>query len=105
MKNKTAYILGIALVLSMSSCGGDNGKADGYGNFEATEITISAENNGKLMQFNVKEGDLLEKGTLLGLYRYHSPIPETGTIVILQSCGLLPIQKCIVPNFRFKCKT
>lgn len=66
MKNKTAYILGIALVLSMSSCGGDNGKADGYGNFEATEITISAENNGKLMQFNVKEGDLLEKGTLLG---------------------------------------
>ena len=66
MKNKTAYILGIALVLSMSSCGGDNGKADGYGNFEATEITISAENNGKLMQFNVKEGDLLEKGTFLG---------------------------------------
>lgn len=67
MKNKTAYTLGIiTLVLSMSSCGGDNGKADGYGNFEATEITISAENNGKLMQFNVKEGDLLEKGTFLG---------------------------------------
>lgn len=50
----------------MSSCGGDNDKADGYGNFEATEITISAENNGKLMQFNVKEGDLLEKGTFIG---------------------------------------
>lgn len=67
MKNKTAYILGIiTLVLSMSSCGGDNDKADGYGNFEATEITISAENNGKLMQFNVKEGDLLEKGTFIG---------------------------------------
>ncbi|MEP0134119.1 MAG: HlyD family efflux transporter periplasmic adaptor subunit [Eudoraea sp.] len=67
MKNKTAYILGIiTLVLSMSSCGGDNGKADGYGNFEATEITISAENNGKLMQFNVKEGDLLEKGAFIG---------------------------------------
>ncbi|WP_297703722.1 HlyD family efflux transporter periplasmic adaptor subunit [uncultured Eudoraea sp.] len=66
MKHKTTYILGIAFVLSMSSCGGDNGKADGYGNFEATEITISAENNGKLMQFNVKEGDLLDKGTFLG---------------------------------------
>jgi len=67
MKNKTAYILGIiTLVLNMSSCGGDNGKADGYGNFEATEITISAENNGKLMQFNVKEGDLLEKGAFIG---------------------------------------
>jgi HlyD family secretion protein len=67
MKNKAAYILGIVtLVLSMSSCNSDNGKADGYGNFEATEITISAENNGKLMQFNVKEGDLLEKGTFIG---------------------------------------
>ncbi|MGB5269997.1 MAG: biotin/lipoyl-binding protein, partial [Eudoraea sp.] len=67
MKNKAAYILGIVtLVLSMASCNSDNGKADGYGNFEATEITISSENNGKLMQFNVKEGDLLEKGTLIG---------------------------------------
>ena len=67
MKNKAAYISGIvALLLSLSSCGGDNGKADGYGNFEATEITISAENNGKLMQFNVKEGDLLEKGAFIG---------------------------------------
>lgn len=66
MKHITTYILGIAFVLSMSSCGVDNGKADGYGNFEATEITISAENNGRLMQFNVKEGDILEKGTFLG---------------------------------------
>ena len=54
MKNKTTYLLGlVALSLSVLSCGNDNGKADGYGNFEATEITISAENNGKLMQFNV----------------------------------------------------
>jgi HlyD family secretion protein len=67
MKNKAAYISGIIiLLLSLSSCSGDNGKADGYGNFEATEITISAENSGKLMQFNVKEGDLLEKGTFIG---------------------------------------
>ena len=67
MKNKAAYISGIViLLLSLSSCSGDNGKADGYGNFEATEITISAENSGKLMQFNVKEGDLLEKGVFIG---------------------------------------
>jgi len=67
MKNKSTYILGlVTLSLSMLSCGNDNGKADGYGNFEATEITISAENSGKLMQFNVKEGDLLNKGDFLG---------------------------------------
>jgi HlyD family secretion protein len=67
MKNRSAYILGlVALSLSMLSCSSGNGKADGYGNFEATEITISAENSGKLMQFNVKEGDLLSKGDFLG---------------------------------------
>lgn len=67
MKNKSTYILGlISLSLSMLSCDGDNGKAYGYGNFEATEITISAENSGKLMQFNLKEGDLLVKGDFLG---------------------------------------
>jgi HlyD family secretion protein len=48
------------------SCGDSNGKADGYGNFEATEITIAAENSGKLMQFNVNEGDVLQKNTFIG---------------------------------------
>ena len=59
MKN---YILAVSIITTtLFSCGKDNGKADGYGNFEATEITISAENNGKLIQFNVNEGDKLKK--------------------------------------------
>lgn len=53
-------------IVSLFSCGNDQGKADGYGNFEATEITISAENNGKLMQFDVNEGELLHKETFVG---------------------------------------
>ena len=62
-----SYIFGIGLIVtSLFSCGNDNGKADGYGNFEATEITISAENNGKLMQFDVNEGDLLQKEAFVG---------------------------------------
>ncbi len=66
MKNFN-YILGLSIIAtSMFSCGNDNGKADGYGNFEATEITISAENNGKLMQFNVNEGDKLITDQLIG---------------------------------------
>ena len=43
-----------------------NDKADGYGNFEATEITISAENNGKLLKFETKEGEILKKGDFIG---------------------------------------
>lgn len=60
-------ILGlIVIILSFTSCGNGNEKADGYGNFEATEITVSAENNGKLMTFNIDEGDTLEKDKFIG---------------------------------------
>ncbi|WP_456438246.1 HlyD family secretion protein [Psychroserpens sp.] len=66
MKNYN-YILGISIMAAtLFSCGNDNGKADGYGNFEATEITISAENNGKLMQFDVSEGNKLKKEQFIG---------------------------------------
>lgn len=62
-----ATLLGIFLVgTALVSCNKNNGKADGYGNFEATEITISAENNGKLMEFKVNEGDQLLKGAFIG---------------------------------------
>lgn len=67
MKNQYQLILGLSLIATIfTSCNDDNGKADGYGNFEATEITISAENNGKLMQFNIEEGMLLRNGDFLG---------------------------------------
>src|SRR5690554_7051448 len=42
-------------------------KADGYGNFEVTEITVSAEANGKLEFLKVEEGQFVEKGKVLGL--------------------------------------
>lgn len=67
MKNQYKILLGLSLLAtSFTSCNDDNGKADGYGNFEATEVTISAENNGKLMQFNIDEGNNLNTGDFLG---------------------------------------
>lgn len=60
-------ILGISIVAtSLLGCNNSNGKADGYGNFEATEVTVSAENNGKLMQFDIDEGDMLKKDAFIG---------------------------------------
>lgn len=56
----------IAAILLLTSCSNDNGKADGYGNFEATEITVSAEGTGKLMSFNLEEGDRLTDGQVIG---------------------------------------
>ena len=59
-------IAGILIATSLISCNNNGEKADGYGNFEATEIIISAENNGKLMQFNVEEGQVLKTNELVG---------------------------------------
>lgn len=64
---KNIKILFLASLLgSLYSC--SNGeKADGYGNFEATEITVSSEANGKLEFLHVEEGQTLEKGAVVGL--------------------------------------
>ena len=61
------YIIPIIILGSFISCNNDNTKADGYGNFEATEVTISAEANGKLEFLNLEEGDVLKPKTLVGL--------------------------------------
>lgn len=73
MKYTHIYVLSYT-ILTFVSCSQSNGKADGYGNFEATEITVSSESNGKLMQFDVQEGNRLEQNTLIG---YIDTIPLT----------------------------
>ena len=62
MKN----ILTILITLTLFSCNKEDNDADAYGNFEATEVTISAESNGKIEFLNLDEGMLLEKETVIG---------------------------------------
>jgi HlyD family secretion protein len=54
-------IIILFVLASFYSCKEKETKADAYGNFEATEIMVSSEANGKLMQFNVTEGQQLKK--------------------------------------------
>tara|TARA_R110002049_G_scaffold54736_3_gene152182 strand:- start:360 stop:1268 length:909 start_codon:yes stop_codon:yes gene_type:complete len=54
------------LLLGIVSCENEE-KADGYGNFEATEITVSAESSGKLLSLAVEEGQVVEEGTIVAL--------------------------------------
>ncbi|MBN2167235.1 MAG: HlyD family efflux transporter periplasmic adaptor subunit [Marinilabiliaceae bacterium] len=56
------YLSILLVVASLWSCSGNNGKSDAYGNFEADEVLISSESNGKVIQLNVSEGDKVEKG-------------------------------------------
>ena len=48
------------------SCGNDGEEADAHGVFYATEIIVSAESNGKLLEFDVQEGKNYQAGDLLG---------------------------------------
>ncbi len=60
MKKRIVILLSFA-IFGFTACS-DEDKADGYGNFEATEITISSEAQGKIKYFNVQEGDEIEAG-------------------------------------------
>lgn len=56
----------ITLVMMGISCSNDKDKPDAYGSFEATEITVSSLANGKIMAFNVEEGQLLDSNQVIG---------------------------------------
>jgi HlyD family secretion protein len=55
------------MVFTLDSCRRKHKQADAYGVFEATEITISSESNGKLLSFDVKEGNTYDAGEEIGL--------------------------------------
>ena len=55
------------VLMNVVACTKSNDKADGYGNFEATEVTISAEANGKIEYLHLEEGATIAPNTLIGL--------------------------------------
>lgn len=54
------------LLLLLGACSNSHDEAEAWGTFEATEVTVSAMANGKLLQFNVEEGQLLDSGQVVG---------------------------------------
>lgn len=55
-----------AVVVVMAACSSDNKGYDATGTFEATEVTVSAEQTGRLMKLSVTEGDVLEQNSQVG---------------------------------------
>ncbi|MEI7500606.1 MAG: HlyD family efflux transporter periplasmic adaptor subunit [Bacteroidota bacterium] len=62
-RNLLGIFTGIVL---LTSCGSDKDKSDAYGSFEATEVTVSSLANGKIMMFDIMEGQLLDSNQLVG---------------------------------------
>ena len=60
----TIYLLLILLLLA--ACNGNDNGSDAFGNFEAREIIVSAESQGKLLQFSVEQGGQLKKNQQVG---------------------------------------
>ncbi|HLR76499.1 MAG TPA: HlyD family efflux transporter periplasmic adaptor subunit [Balneolaceae bacterium] len=65
-KSYLNFILVLLLGTIGLNCRG-NEKSDAYGQFEATETTISAQLAGTLLKFRVDEGEQLKKGRRVGL--------------------------------------
>ena len=60
-------ILGIAVTCFIfASCSNSNGDFDASGTFEATEVIVSSEANGKIMDLNLLEGQSLKAGEVVG---------------------------------------
>ena len=63
MKN----VIVLMAVIAFTACSGGGDEHDATGMFEATEVIVSAEQTGKLLYFDVDEGDVLAKGQQVGL--------------------------------------
>lgn len=53
--------------LMLSGCGNGNDVPDAYGNFEADEVIVSSEASGKLLQFDITEGTVIDQDKMVGL--------------------------------------
>ena len=51
----------------LTGCGNGEPTSDAYGNFEATETLVSSEATGRLLAFDVEEGQVLDAGAVVGL--------------------------------------
>jgi len=63
---KTRSLIIIAVIV-LTGCKSKTKPADAYGNFEATEVIVSAETNGRIIRFDVTEGVDIKKEAEIAL--------------------------------------
>ena len=66
---KTGFYGGVLffVLLALSSCGNNQNVFDATGTFEATEVTVSSEASGKILSFDIIEGQEIMAGSNIGI--------------------------------------
>lgn len=59
-------IISLGCITLLTACSQNGPEAEATGTFEATEVIVSAEANGKILSFNLEEGQSLRKGEPVG---------------------------------------
>jgi HlyD family secretion protein len=63
---KARLLIALAALI-LAGCKNKTGEADAYGNFEATEVIISAETGGRILKFDKDEGSSIDKDEMIAL--------------------------------------
>lgn len=66
MNIKITFVCLLTLLLSLTACTNGDSTFDATGTFEATEVIVAAEVSGKLLSFNLEEGQTLKAGEQVG---------------------------------------
>ena len=85
MSRTQPIVPAVIAILGLTGCGDQ--KPDAYGNFEATEVTVSAETSGRLLTLTVAEGDRVAKGAAVGAVDTIPLILERRAVVARRAAG------------------
>jgi len=66
MKRRLQFLTGISTLILLS-CNGKDSKFDATGTFEADEVIVSSELSGKILRFDVEEGQSFSKDSIVGI--------------------------------------
>ena len=64
---KTMKTLALALMAGLLAACSNQERSDAYGTFEAVEVMVSAESNGRIISLGISEGEVIEKREQVGI--------------------------------------
>jgi len=65
MKSIVTIVTVSVMLIAAASCNNNKNTFDATGSFEAEEVVVSAEQSGKIIQFNIEEGQVLNSNVII----------------------------------------